>query len=62
MSQAKRRAAGDGMDAHVDDPELVFEMSSGSHLGDCQCACDHVVYSPTAYPTCLQVSGVFLIV
>lgn len=61
MPQAKRRAAGDGMDAQMDDPELVFEMSSGTHLADCQCACDHVVYSPTAYATCLQVTGVFLI-
>lgn len=48
----KRRPAGDGMDAEMDDPELMFEMAE--HLGDCQCACDHVVYSPS-YSTCLQV-------
>lgn len=38
----------------MDDPELMFEMTE--HLGDCQCACDHVVYSPS-YTTCLQVGG-----
>lgn len=53
----KRRAAGDGMDAEMDDPEIMFEMSSSHHLGDCQCACDHVVYSPTTYTTCLQVGN-----
>ncbi|KAH0811780.1 hypothetical protein GEV33_011010 [Tenebrio molitor] len=47
----KRRAAGDGMDAEMDDPELMFELAE--HLGECQCACDHVVYSPS-YTACLQ--------
>jgi hypothetical protein len=52
----KRRAAGDGMDAEMDDPELMFELAE--HLGECQCACDHVVYSPS-YTACLQVGQVF---
>ncbi|XP_008193877.2 dipeptidase 1 [Tribolium castaneum] len=51
----KRRPA-DGMDAEMDDPELMFELTE--HLGDCQCACDHVVYSPS-YTTCLQEDRVF---
>ncbi|CAH0556578.1 unnamed protein product [Brassicogethes aeneus] len=49
--QSNRRAAGDGMDAEMDDPEIIFEMTD--HMGDCQCACDHVVYAPN-YTTCLQ--------
>lgn len=50
----KRRPAGDGMDApQMDDPEIMYEMTE--HLGDCQCACDHVVYSPS-YTNCLQVN------
>jgi hypothetical protein len=48
--------AGDGMDAEMDDPELMFELAE--HLGECQCACDHVVYSPS-YTACLQVGQVF---
>ncbi|CAH1368402.1 dipeptidase 1-like [Tenebrio molitor] len=52
----KRRAAGDGMDAEMDDPELMFELAE--HLGECQCACDHVVYSPS-YTACLQEDRVF---
>lgn len=37
------------MDTEIEDPELIFELP-----GDCQCACENVVYGP-GYTTCLQV-------
>lgn len=49
----KRRPAGDGMDAEMDDPELIFEVPD--QMRDCQCACDHMIYGRD-YRTCLQVS------
>lgn len=52
----KRRPDGDGMDSSVEDAGL--EVPERHLTGDCQCACDHVVYSPTAY-TCLQVSEIY---
>ncbi|XP_066261636.1 dipeptidase 1-like [Euwallacea similis] len=57
-SSNKRRPDGDGMDSSVEDSGL--ELPAERHLtgGECQCACDHVVYSPTAY-TCLQDERMF---
>ncbi|XP_057661133.1 uncharacterized protein LOC130896821 [Diorhabda carinulata] len=60
--QQNRRAAGDGMDAEMNDPEIVFEMSSSTGVpsgqlgivGECQCPCDHVIYNQTGYSGCLQ--------
>lgn len=40
------------MDTEVEDPELIFELPD--HTGECQCACEHVMYGP-GY-TCLHVS------
>lgn len=40
------------MDTEIEDPELIFELQD--HMGDCQCACENVVYGP-GYTTCLQV-------
>ncbi|XP_050307477.1 uncharacterized protein LOC126744162 [Anthonomus grandis grandis] len=60
QQHAKRRPDGDGMDASLEESGIDGEMmlnASERHLQDCQCACDHVVYGPTAY-TCLQVAEV----
>ncbi|GJQ67025.1 hypothetical protein Trydic_g8001, partial [Trypoxylus dichotomus] len=46
----KRRPAGDGIDAEMEEPELIFELTE--QMRDCQCACDHVIYAP-GYTTCL---------
>ncbi|KAF7275677.1 hypothetical protein GWI33_011377, partial [Rhynchophorus ferrugineus] len=48
----KQRSDGDGMDSSIEDSAM--EMSERHLTGDYQCACDHMIYSPTAY-TCLQV-------
>lgn len=53
-SNNKRRPAGDGMDTEIEDPELIFELPDHNNMGDCQCACENVVYGP-GYTTCLQV-------
>lgn len=45
------------MDTEVEDPELIFELPD--HVGDCQCACDNVVYGPGYTTTCLQVGHFF---
>lgn len=57
-SSNKRRAAGDGIDAEIEDPELIFELPD--HMGECQCACENVVYGPSYTTTCLQVSDCML--
>ena len=44
------------MDAEIEEPELIFELTE--QMKDCQCACDRMMYTPS-YTTCLQVSAIF---